>query len=142
MNILLAIDGSTGSQRATDHLVNVLLPALRQAPTVHLLYVHPPLPIGRVQAHIGHEVLERLYREEGDALLDPLQAQLEDAGVTVVRHLHVGEPATVIAKLGDEYACDWLLLGSHGRGGVAGALLGSVATKVRHLSERPVLLIK
>lgn len=142
MNILLAIDGSDAAQRATDHLVNVLLPALRTAPTVHLLYVHLPLPVGRVQSHIGHEVLDRLYREEGDALLDPAQAQLEDAGLPVMRHLHVGDPAAVIAKLGDDYACDWLILGSHGRSAVVGALLGSVATKVRHLSQRPVLLVK
>jgi nucleotide-binding universal stress UspA family protein len=142
MNILLAIDGSVGAQHAVDHLLQVVQPALREAPTVHLLYVHPPLPIGRVQAHIGHETLERLYREEGDALLDPVQAQLEDAGLPVVRHLHVGEPATLIAKLGDDYDCAWLLLGSHGRGSLGGALLGSVATKVRHLSARPVLLIK
>jgi nucleotide-binding universal stress UspA family protein len=33
-------------------------------------------------------------------------------------------------------------MGTHGRGGLAGALLGSVATKVIHLADRPVLLLK
>jgi nucleotide-binding universal stress UspA family protein len=33
-------------------------------------------------------------------------------------------------------------MGSRGHGGVAGALVGSTVTKVLHLSEVPVLVVK
>jgi len=33
-------------------------------------------------------------------------------------------------------------MGSHGRGALAGALMGSVAQKVVHLSDIPVILLK
>jgi nucleotide-binding universal stress UspA family protein len=33
-------------------------------------------------------------------------------------------------------------MGSHGRGGLAGLLLGSVATKVIHLTRLPVTVVK
>jgi nucleotide-binding universal stress UspA family protein len=58
------------------------------------------------------------------------------------RHIHVGQPAQVIAHQAQELQVDLVLMGSHGRGAVSGALLGSVATKVLHLCERPVLLVK
>ena len=142
MNILLAIDGSDCAHRAVSHLIEHLAPALRQAPTIHLLHVHSPIPIGRVQAHIGHETLERYYREEGEALLQPVAARLTAANLKVVEHIHVGDPSTLIAKLAKELTCDWIVMGSHGRSAVSAVLLGSVATKVQHLSERPVLLVK
>ncbi len=142
MNILLAVDGSDCAHRAVTHLVDHLVAVLREPPTIHLLHVHAPIPIGRVQAHIGHETLERYYREESEAQLQPIEARLSAAGLSVVSHIHVGDPATIIAKLARDLACDWVVMGTHGRGAVSAVVLGSVAAKVLHLSERPVLLVK
>jgi nucleotide-binding universal stress UspA family protein len=142
MNILLAVDGSDCAHRAVTHLIEHLAPALRESPTVHLLHVHAPIPIGRVQAHIGQETLERYYREEGDALLQPVAARLAAAGLHSVTHLHVGDAPMIIAKLARELVCEWIVMGTHGRGAVSAVVLGSVASKVLHLSERPLLLVK
>lgn len=142
MNILLAVDGSDCAHRAVTHLIDHLAPALQHPPTIHLLHVHPPIPIGRVQAHIGQETLERYYREEGEAQLQPVAARLTAAGLVVVQHIHVGDPPAIIAKLARELACDMVVMGTHGRGAVSAVVLGSVAAKVLHLAERPVLLVK
>jgi len=52
----------------------------------------------------------------------------------------VGQPAEVIVKLAGELACELICLGTHGRGAVATAVLGSVALKVLQFSQVPVLL--
>lgn len=142
MNILLAVDGSDCAHRAVTHFIEQLVPKFKDLPTVHLLHVHPPVPIGLVQAHIGHDSLERHYREDGEALLQPVLAQLSAAGLATVSHIHVGDAAAVISKLAKELACDMVVMGTHGRGTVSAAMLGSVAAKVLHLCERPVLLVK
>ena len=53
-----------------------------------------------------------------------------------------GEVATTIARMTQAQGCDQVVMGSHGRGVLEGLLLGSVATKVLHLVNVPVTLVK
>ena len=57
-------------------------------------------------------------------------------------HVHVGQTAEVIARLAGELECDLIVMGSHGRSGLAGLIMGSVASRVLHLAPCPVLLVK
>lgn len=141
MKILLAVDGSDSSLRAVDHLIG-LVAQWRTPPEVHLLHVHPPIPLGRVQAHIGKETLAAHYREEGEAALATAQQRLTAAGLAYTPHLHVGLPAEVIVHQAELLAVDQVVIGSHGRTALAGALLGSVAQKLAHLLKIPLLLVK
>ncbi len=141
MNVLLAVDGSASSARAVAHLI-ARLDRWRERPAVHLLYVHPPIPVGRVQEFIGHDSLERYYREESLPHLADAERLLADAGVAYTRHIHVGSPAEVIARVAGELACSELILGNVGRGALADAVLGSVAHQVLRLAPCPVLLVK
>ena len=45
-------------------------------------------------------------------------------------------------RVATESGCDMIVLGSHGLGGVASLLLGSVAMKVVQQAKVPVLLMK
>ena len=141
MKILLPVDGSDCSLRAVDHLLTHIA-WFRDVPEIHLLHVHAPIPIGRVQAHIGPETLHQYYLEESQAHLDAAQDRLSSAGCLYTTHVHVGQPAEVIAKVGDELDCDLIVMGSHGRTGLAGMLMGSVASRVLHSAKCPVLLVK
>lgn len=141
MKILCAYDGSDVSKHALTSLISHVQ-WFRDRPTIHLLHVHPPVPVGLAVQHLGAETLDRYYREEGEAVLADARRELEGAGLDVTPHLHVGAPAEVIVRLGEELACDLICLGTHGRDAVANALLGSVAAKVLHLSKIPVLLVK
>jgi nucleotide-binding universal stress UspA family protein len=38
--------------------------------------------------------------------------------------------------------CDLIIMGAHGRGVLANMVMGSVATRVLHLANCPVLLVK
>jgi nucleotide-binding universal stress UspA family protein len=141
MKILLPVDGSECALRAVEHLISHSA-WFRDMPEIHLLHVHAPIPIGRVQAHVGKETLHAYYLEESQASLLEAQQKLDAAGCAHTTHIHVGQPAEVIAKLAAEQGCDLIVMGTHGRGGIAGLVTGSVANRVLHLASCPVLLVK
>ncbi|MEW5888881.1 MAG: universal stress protein [Pseudomonadota bacterium] len=141
LNILLAVDGSEHSLRAVRGLIEYAR-ELREAPRIQLLFVHPPVPIAFATQHVSQEVLDRYYRDEGEAALRQAAAALGEARLPFVSHIHVGPPAETIVKLAGDFNCRLICLGSHGRGALANAMVGSVAAKVLHLARLPVLLFK
>lgn len=138
MKILFACDGSEVAVRAAAALVSKI-EWFREAPQVHLLSVHLPIPVGLIKQHVSQETIDAYYREEGEAALQAVRRHFDAAHIACELHVHVGQPAEVIVRLARQLGCDLIAMGTHGRGAVAGTLMGSVATKVLHLSERPVL---
>lgn len=85
-----------------------------------------------------HERLQRMIKTlgEGDA---PLAAALKAIEFrTVVR---TGFAAGEISRLAREEEADWIVMGTRGAGGVAGALFGSVTAAVVGRSDRPILAV-
>jgi len=73
------------------------------------------------------------------ALIPPDAAAL---GITThVSIIDGGKPADTIAAAAERLNVDAISLGSHGRGGVARAVLGSVAEAVVRQARRPVLIV-
>ena len=60
----------------------------------------------------------------------------------VQNHIGVGDPAQVIIDYAQANNCDEIVMGTHGRGALGGAVMGSVARNVIHQSSRPVVLVK
>ncbi len=52
-----------------------------------------------------------------------------------------GYPANTILEKADEFDCDLIVMGTHGKGIIRHAFLGSVAEKVLRRSHRPVLSV-
>lgn len=141
MKILLPVDGSPCSASA----VKALLARLRwfAGPVeLHLLHVHLPIPMARPQGAAGHQQVEAYYREEGEAQLAPVAAILKAADQAFTPHIHVGQPAEVIAKFAREQGCDLICMGSHGRTALMEAVMGSVASRVLQVAPCPVMLLK
>lgn len=70
---------------------------------------------------------------------------LAQAGVKAhgeVRDTIFGYAAREIINDAEEINADVIVMGSRGRGDLAGLLLGSTAHKVIHLSDRPVLVVR
>lgn len=141
MKILLPVDGSACALKAVDYLLSHVA-SFKALPEIHLLHVHPPIPIGRIQAHVGKEMLQAYYLEESQQELLPMQEKLNAAGQPHTLHIHVGQPAEVIARMAEELNCDLIVMGSHGRTGLASLVMGSVASRVLHLVTCPVMLVK
>ncbi len=140
LRLLVPIDGSEVSGRAVEHLVRKLA-WYKETPEIHLLNVQPHAHHD-VGMFVSHEQLQSLHREEGEKALASARARLEAAKIAYIHHIGLGEPAHVIAHYAKEKAADQIVMGTHGRGNVAGMLMGSVATKLLHLTEVPVLLVK
>ncbi|HYD79321.1 MAG TPA: universal stress protein [Paucimonas sp.] len=140
LKVLLAVDGSDSASRAVAYAIK-RAPAFKDGFQVHLINVQPSLH-GSVSAFIDAAQIKQYHQEEGMKVLLPARGQLDAAGVSCLTHLFVGEPAEVIARLAKDLACDEIMLGTRGLSGISGLLVGSVATKVVHLADVPVLLIK
>jgi nucleotide-binding universal stress UspA family protein len=63
------------------------------------------------------------------------------AGTEVEVSLVEARPTEALVKLADQLGARAIVVGSHGEHPIKGALLGSVAYKLLHLSERPVLVV-
>lgn len=142
LKFLVAVDGSAPSGRAVDHLIGHLR-LLKEAPEIHLLNVQHLIPYGsRVTSVVGHDKIARFHREEGLAALKTAMQKFDAAGVGYHHHIGVGHEADVICQYAQEKGCDYVIMGTRGLGSVSNLVLGSVATKVLHLSQVPVLLVK
>jgi len=53
-----------------------------------------------------------------------------------------GDPGTVVADRAEELSAELIVIGSHGRSGLARLMLGSVAERVTRLARCPVLVVK
>ena len=141
MKILLPVDGSENSLRAVQHVI-AMKEQYSDPIEVHLLNVQLPVASGAVKMFISQQQLNDFYRDEGMAALKDARALLDQAGVSYQHHIGVGDLAGTITAYAKDKQCRQIVIGTRGRGSFAGALLGSVATKVVHLADIPVLLIK
>lgn len=142
MKILLAVDGSKPSLDAAKLLVEHA-DWYREKPDVELVTVHLPVPkLGHMSAAVSKGQIERYYREEGEQNLAAAKKLLERSGLSCNAQVLVGPVAETIAKHAKTSRCDLIMIGTRGRTGIAGALLGSTASKVLHISDVPVLLAK
>ena len=138
MKILVAVDGSRPSLKAVQVLIEHA-DWYRSPPQVELVTVHLPVPaVGRVPK----AQLERYYAEEGQGRLEAAKRKLDAAGVPYKTHVLVGGVAEAIVRHAKDRRCDLIYIGTRGMSELKSALVGSTATKVLHISDTPVLLVK
>jgi universal stress protein A len=74
--------------------------------------------------------------------LADIAARLEKDGIKPVgMYVRFGKPAEEIIAFADEQNVDLIVMGTHGRTGLAHLLLGSVTERVVRTSSRPVLTV-
>ncbi len=139
---MIAVDGSSHSAKVAKAAIRQAV-AYQQPPELHLAYVHLPVPtLGGLIKPVGHEALQRYYREEGEDALRAAKKLLDRAGLAASSHIMVGPIAESLAREAKKLKCDLIIMGTHGMGAVSGMLLGSVAAKTVHLAPCPVVLIR
>lgn len=90
-------------------------------------------------------LVARESRDEAQAMVDAAVEELTAAGITAcgeVRNTIFGYAAREIVDDAMEHDVGVIVMGSRGRGDLAGLVLGSTAHKVLHLADRPVLVIR
>jgi nucleotide-binding universal stress UspA family protein len=141
LTFLVAIDGSGYSDSAVDYVVR-RAGLSRESVHVHLLNVQLPLGGVNVKLFIKPESVASYHREEGMATLAAPREALKAAGISADHHIGVGDPGQVIVDYARANKCDEIVMGTHGRGALAGAVMGSVARNVIQQSTLPVVLVK
>jgi nucleotide-binding universal stress UspA family protein len=142
MKILLAVDGSKHSLRAVDCLVEHA-DWYRDKPTVELVTVHLPVPkLPSLGLVVGKNQIQRYYTEEGESALAAAKKKLDSAGIEYKAGILVGQVAETLVRQAVKSGCDQIFIGTHCRSAAGNMLLGSIATKVLHISPIPVLLVR
>jgi nucleotide-binding universal stress UspA family protein len=82
---------------------------------------------------------------EAQASVDAAVTEMSQAGIKAhgeVRNTLFGHPGREIVDEAKALDVGIIVLGSRGRGDMAGLVLGSTAHKVIHLADRPVLVVR
>lgn len=140
MKILIAVDGSPTTRRMLSFIArhgDWLGPQHRYT----VVYCVPALP-HRAAAFANRQEVQALYRDDAETVFKPIRAFFKKNARTATFVHRIGPAGPTIARLASEQQHDLVMLGTHGRGAVAGLVLGSVASKVISLCTRPVLLIR
>jgi nucleotide-binding universal stress UspA family protein len=138
LKVLIPVDGSSNSLRAVQFLIHKA--ALYKEPLeIHVLNIQHPFP-GTIRG-VHHES-EQYHHDEGIKALAEARKLLDAQGLKYAYHIVVGEAGESIAHFVKDKQIQQVVMGTRGHGAVANMLIGSVATKVLHLVEVPVLLVK
>ena len=136
--IVVGVDGSPAAELALER-------AVREAETWDAeLTALAGVPIGTgtsylawLPAAVDHETVLRDVAEGLDVVVDRVLA--DHPGLQVRRHVLDGTGAQLLTEFST--AVDLVVLGSRGRGGFAGLLLGSTSQAVLHHSSCPVMVV-
>lgn len=88
------------------------------------------------------EQAKQYHHDEGTKALESARKLLDEARVKYSYHIGVGEVGEVVAHFVNDLECDQVVMGTRGMSSVANMVLGSAATRVLHLVNVPVLLVK
>lgn len=138
--VLVAIDGSSCSDRAVEELVKRTKSG--EKVETHLLNVQPRVFPEEAMVFLDPAKMDTYYYEQGSRALSGAERRLQQAGIRFTAHRASGPVAETIVKKAAELRADEILMGTHGRGRVGAMLLGSVATKVLYMAEVPVTLVQ
>jgi nucleotide-binding universal stress UspA family protein len=142
VRILLAVDGSKHSLNAVRFLIGHS-GWLRDKPEIDLVTVHLPVPkLPGMGAAVSKAQVEKYYQEESERSLADARKKLDAAGVRYEAYTLVGPVAETLVKHAKDKRCELICIGTRGLSELGKALVGSTATKVVHISDVPVLLVK
>jgi nucleotide-binding universal stress UspA family protein len=117
------------TNRAELFVIHVLAPVI---PLVGDGYVSPKL----------YQEIEASARAEAQKQLDALVAKAKKAGVRARGFLMGGVPHEQITRAARSKHADLVVIGTHGRTGLAKFFLGSVAGRVVSIAPCPVLTVR
>jgi nucleotide-binding universal stress UspA family protein len=142
--ILHATDFSSASRAAFTKAVDM---ARREhAPLLITHVMIPPMPMMAGDGYIPPatwDAIAKGYRRTSQKKLDALVRRAKSAGARARGILVEGTPAAdVIARAARTRHAGGIVLGTHGRSGVARVLLGSVASRVVAIARCPVTTVR
>jgi len=135
MKILLAIDDSEFSKAATQAVIARIRPRGTQVRVLHV--VEPPSLLVTREMHddlaIDTAWKAELELKQAETLVANIAGTLRSKGLKVSTSVEQGDPKSKIVDAASKWHADLIVVGAHGRKGLARFLMGSVSEGVaRH----------
>ena len=144
-HILVPTDGSTLSLRAAKYAIRFAkvhgarVSAFYAAPEYHPNIAGDYLPANFVP--LG--VYKKQIKQAADKYLAQIKKMADVAGVACACvFVNDDSPHDAIIRAAKERKCDMIFMASHGRGGLAGLLIGSETNKVLTHCKLPVMVYR
>jgi nucleotide-binding universal stress UspA family protein len=135
--ILVAVDHSEVSDRALDAARDLALLSKGEVWVLHLREREVAVKTGVGLSNESMDEASAAVAAAVDKLIAAGVKANGDVGTTLF-----GYAARNIIDDAKEHDVDVIVMGSRGRGDLAGLILGSTAHKVIHLADRPILIVR
>jgi nucleotide-binding universal stress UspA family protein len=137
--ILVPTDFSRSADRALDKAIELARAVGAAVELAHVsapvLVLPPPLELVAIP-QLFPDVPRRIQESLAERV-----ARAKAAGVACESIELEGHPHQEIVRHADDTGVDLIVMGTHGQGGLAHAVLGSVAERVLHRAACPVLVV-
>lgn len=152
--ILYSTDLSENSRSAFKYAAII---ADRFGAVITILHVLEELPAdarSRVMDYLGEERWNELQKQNEEQVLGTMKTRLEGFCKEITRELpgcsfvtdeivvKTGHPVEEILGQAEITGCDLVVMGSHGAGILADAMMGSTARRVLRRCKKPVLVVR
>jgi nucleotide-binding universal stress UspA family protein len=136
--IVVAFDGSPPARRALAFAEELAQGFGSTLTLVHAIQV----PVTPPEAAIaGWTELLAAEQRASEAMLEDARQTSRRRGLTTACRVVVGAPAEQLAQVAAESEVDLVVAGTTGKGAMARIFLGSVTTRLLHISPKAVLVV-
>lgn len=132
--IVVGYDGTDGAKAALDEAGRL---AGELASGLHVVFSSS---VGRIGGELRD--LDEAIAERAAAVLAEGAQRAASAGVAITTAYLREDPAQGLIAAADELDARYIVVGSYGERPLKSALVGSTPTRLLHLSERPVLVVR
>lgn len=137
---LVPTDFSAPAETALDVALGL---ALEMRAKVHVMHAFELPYVGFSDSvSFPTAALAERIRARAETDLAACVAKRSGSGVEIIARLEERDPREAVLQAAEELAADLVFMGTHGRRGLARALVGSVAEAVVRSSPRPVMTIR
>ncbi len=143
MKILIGVDDSVHSNAAVEYVKHATWP--KGTKVFVLSAIRSPIMVN-TEVYVGGPYASDQAFEEaikyGQELTARVEKELRDIGFDTEARVVQGDPRVVIEDTARDVGADLVVVGSHGRTGLAKLMLGSVASHVVSHAPCDVLVVK
>ena len=144
--VMIPLDGSTLAEQALPLGVS-LAQQISSDSVVQLVQVVPKPSnavsyISTPNGDISPLELVDAFWGSAQSYLSKMKEELAEVGIPVETCILEGDVGQVLADLANEQETCYIVMSTHGRGGLSRWALGSVADQLLHLSKRPLIIMR
>ena len=142
-HLLIATDGSELSERSARHGIALAKALNAKVTAVTVSAPWESIAVGEVKTVGLVDEYQKHTAEAAKTLLERVSRAASEAGLSCrTEHVSDAHAYRAIIGLANSAGCDLIVMGSHGRRGIAGLLIGSETVKTLTHSNIPLLVYR